>query len=51
MCVSVTTVQAFRGQRRALDSLKLELEAIVSCPVEVLGSDLRPVKSGKHFNY
>lgn len=41
VCVYHIHAVGCRGQKRVLDALELELQAVVSCPLWVLGTTLR----------
>lgn len=49
MCISHVNAGAPRGQQEALDSLELELQAIVSRLTWVLGTELGTLKEQQHF--
>jgi hypothetical protein len=40
VCVSLCCVCGLRGQKRTMGPLQLELQAVVSCPMWVLGTEL-----------
>lgn len=41
MCVCTHEPSALGGHKRVLDPLKVELQAVLSCPTQVLGAKLK----------